>query len=223
MAEFILQYDRAAAPSAADGRLDGPNFYSNHEPIWSALSQYLNAARGDVLELGSGTGQHVCTFAHRTPQLAWSPSDIFDSHLVSIDAWRRFAGLTNVRAPQRIDLTEPSWTWQGEGKLAAMLCINVLHISPWPASQNLIAGAGRLLRVGGKLFIYGPFKRDGAHIAPSNAAFDASLRAQNPQWGVRDVRELDALAQSTGLTPADIVPMPANNFVLAFTRGGRQE
>jgi hypothetical protein len=103
-----------------------------------------------------------------------------------------------------------------------MLCINVLHISPWRVSQNLFAGAGRLLRAGGRLFVYGPFKRDGEHTAPSNAAFDATLRAENPEWGVRDVRDLCMLADKNGLSLAEITAMPANNLVLAFTRAVRQ-
>ena len=176
-----------------------------------------------MLETGSGTGQHVTEFARRAPHLTWWPSDIFDSHLASIAAWRKLAQLDNLRAPQRIDLTDPDWIWQGGGgeKLAAILCINVLHIAPWPLSQNLIAGAGRLLRDGGRLFVYGPFKRNGAHTAPSNAAFDASLRAENPDWGVRDIAELNALAQAASLSPAEITPMPVNNLVLAFARDVR--
>ena len=104
------------------------------------------------------------------------------------------------------------------GELAAMLCINVLHISPWSVAENLLRGAARFLRPGGRLFVYGPFMRDGVHTAPSNAAFDASLRAENPGWGVRDTRDLRALAESAGLALADIVPMPANNLVLSFSR-----
>ena len=103
-----------------------------------------------------------------------------------------------------------------------MLCINVLHISPWRVSQNLFAGAGAMLRDDSRLFVYGPFMRDGTHTAPSNAAFDASLRAENPEWGVRDLADLNALAQEAGLTAAEIAPMPANNLVLAFARGVRQ-
>jgi hypothetical protein len=99
-----------------------------------------------------------------------------------------------------------------------MLCINVLHIAPWRVAQNLIAGAGRLLREEGRLFVYGPFMRSGQHTAPSNAAFDASLRAENPAWGVRDLADLNALAQEAGLTAAEIAPMPANNLVLTFAR-----
>jgi Protein of unknown function (DUF938) len=145
------------------------------------------------------------------------------AHLASIAAWRKLAQLENLRAPQRIDLNDPNWTWQGNGggELAAILCVNVLHIAPWQVSQNLMAGAGRLLKSGGRLFVYGPFKRDGAHTAPSNAAFDASLRADNPDWGVRDTGELNALAQAAGLLPAEITTMPANNLVLAFIRDVR--
>jgi SAM-dependent methyltransferase len=222
MAEFILEYGKDGKPAEPNGRLEGPAFRRNHEPIWAAIVPYLGTQQGDVLELGSGTGQHAAEFARRAPHLIWWPSDIFDSHLISIAAWRKVARLENLRAPQRIDLSDPNWTWQGdEGQsrqLAAMLCINVLHIAPWRVSQNLMAGAGRLLRPGGRLFIYGPFKRDGVHTAPSNAAFDATLRAENPDWGVRDVADLSALAQAAGLSLAQTVPMPANNLVLAFVR-----
>jgi SAM-dependent methyltransferase len=224
MPEFILEYGKAGQPPEPDGRLDGPAFHRNHEPIWSAMAGFLGRARGDVLELGSGTGQHATEFARRTPQLTWWPSDIFESHLTSIAAWRKLARLDKLRAPQRIDLTNPDWTWSGEPRteLAAILCINVLHISSLSVSQNLIAGAARFLREGGRLFVYGPFKRDGAHTAPSNAAFDATLKAENPDWGVRDVGELNALARAAGLSPAEITQMPANNLVLAFARAQRQ-
>jgi hypothetical protein len=226
MPKFVVEFGKAGAPPAPDGRLDGPAFHRNHDAIWSAMAGFLSEQTGDVLELGSGTGQHSTTFAERSPHLTWWPSDIYPSHLASIDAWRRHAGLANLRAPQRIDLINPEWTWTADGQagaaLTAMLCINVLHISPWAVAQNLIAGAGRLLRDGGRLFVYGPFMRDGAHNAPSNAAFDASLRAENPDWGVRDIRDLRALAQAAGLTLDEIVPMPANNLVLAFARPVRQ-
>jgi SAM-dependent methyltransferase len=224
MPKFVIDFGSLGTPAQPDGLLEGPAFKRNHEPIWQAISQYLNTTTGDVLEVGSGTGQHVTEFARRAPQLTWWPSDIFDSHLASIAAWRKLAQLENLRAPQRIDLADPDWTWQhgGGGELTAILCINVLHISPWEVSQDLVAGAGRLLREGGRLFIYGPFTRDGVHTAPSNAAFDASLRTANPDWGVRDVRDLDALAQAAGLSPAEITAMPANNLVLAFTRAVRQ-
>ena len=227
MPKFVIDFGSLGRPREPDGRLDGPAFHRNHEPIWSAIGPYLGTETGDVLEVGSGTGQHAAEYARRTPQLTWWPSDIQPPHLKSIEAWRAHAGLANLRAPQRIDLTDAAWRWRGDANsapmLTAILCINVLHISPWAVSQNLMAGAGYLLRPGGRLFLYGPFKRDGAHTAPSNEAFDASLRAENPAWGVRDVADLTALAQAARLTLVDIVPMPANNLVLAFTRAAPQD
>ena len=223
MAEFVVEFGKKGA--APNGGLDAPAFHRNHEAIWTAIAPFLSALTSDVLELGSGTGQHVTTFAARTPHLTWWPSDVYPSHLASIEAWRRHTGLANVRAPQRIDLTDAAWRWAADGQteplLSAMLCINVLHISPWTVAQNLIAGAGLYLRDGGRLLVYGTFKRDGEHTAPSNATFDQSLRAENPAWGVRDVAGLDLLAQNTGLSAAEITPMPANNLVLAFTRAIR--
>jgi SAM-dependent methyltransferase len=222
MVKFVVDFAKTGTPPAPDGRLDAPAFHRNHEAIWSAIAEFLTRQAGDILEIGSGTGQHAVTFARRTPRLTWWPSDIFPSHVVSIEAWRQHEGLANIRAPQRIDLTDPAWTWQSEEKsgqlLAAMLCINVLHISPWLVSQNLFTGAGRLLRADGRLFVYGPFMRNGEHTAASNAAFDATLRAENPEWGVRDIHDLSALAEKAGLSLAEIAPMPANNLVLAFTR-----
>jgi len=215
---FVVEFGKDGTPPAEAGRLDAPAFHRNHEPIWQALAPHLAAARGALLELGSGTGQHTVTYAARTPALTWYPSDLQESHLASIDAWRSYSGLANVAPPQRIDLTDAGWTWTPGGALTAMLCINVLHISPWRVSQNLIAGAGRLLDRDGRLFVYGPFLRDGAHTAGSNAEFDASLRARNPDWGVRDTRDLAALAAANGLVLADVMPMPANNFVLVFAR-----
>jgi hypothetical protein len=212
MIKFVVDFAKTGTPPAPDGRLDAPAFHRNHEAIWSAIAGFLGGQAGDVLEIGSGTGQHAVTFARRTPELIWWPSDIFPSHLGSIEAWRQHEGLANLRAPQRISLTDPAWTWQAGEKsgppLAAMLCINVLHISPWQVSQNLFTGAG-------------PFMRDGEHTAPSNAAFDATLRAENPEWGVRDIRDLSALADKAGLSLTEIAPMPANNLVLAFTRALR--
>ena len=225
MVEFVVEFGKKGA--ASNGGLDAPAFHRNHEAIWSAIGPFLSSQTGDVLEIGSGTGQHVSAFAARTLQLTWWPSDIYPSHLASIEAWRQHVGLANMRAPQRIDLTDPAWAWNAdgntEGKLAAMLCINVLHISPWTVAQNLFAGAGRFLRDGGRLFVYGPFKRDGQHTAPSNATFDLSLRTENPEWGVRDVNDLGALARKAGLADAEITAMPANNLVLAFARAVRQD
>jgi SAM-dependent methyltransferase len=203
------------------GRLDAPAFHRNHEPIWSVLGPFLADKRGTVLELGSGTGQHVVEFARRTPAITWQPSDVADANLRSIAAWRQSSGLPNVQPPITIDLLAPDWVSGLEGveagTLVAVLCVNVVHISPWRVSEHLMAGVPRLLGPDGRLFLYGPYKRDGAHTAPSNAAFDANLRAQNPEWGIRDMDDLGALAERSGLRLAEIAPMPANNFVLVFT------
>jgi SAM-dependent methyltransferase len=212
-------------PAESDGRLDAPAFQRNHEPIWQAIGGLLVDKTGSVLEIGSGTGQHAATYAQRAPQLTWWPSDILASHLASIAAWRQAAGLANLRSPQSIDLMDADWTWQGDdngdGKLAAILCFNVIHISPWRVAQNLFAGAGRLLSDGGVLILYGPYRRNGAHTASSNAAFDDSLRARNSEWGVRDLADVTTLATSNGLALARIVEMPANNLTVIFEKRGR--
>lgn len=226
MARFVVEYGRDTEPPGPDGRLDAPTFHRNHEPIWSAIADFLENQRGDVLELGSGTGQHAVAFARRTPHLTWWPSDIYSSHLDSIAAWRRHETLSNLRPPQRIDLGHPDWNWQADdgpgNPLAAIIAINVLHISPWRVSQNIFSGAGRLLRAGGRLFLYGPFMREGKHTAPSNAVFDDALRTNNPEWGVRDVGDLCTLADKARLSLTEITEMPANNLVLAFGTALRQ-
>lgn len=218
MPTYTVQFGSPAQPADPDGRLDAPAFHRNHEPIWSVLGGFLQGKSGDVLELGSGTGQHVVTYASRSPDLVWWPSDVNAQHLRSIAAWRDHAGLANVRAPRPIDL---SGAWQAHDlpdRFAAILCINVLHIAPWRVSEGLMAAAGRLLRPDGRLFVYGPFMRGGRHTAESNAAFDASLRRENPDWGVRDTDDLDRLAHRHGHGLAEAVPMPANNLVLVFAR-----
>ena len=223
MSRFVVDFGKLGQPAAPDGRLDAPAFHRNHEPIWSVLAPWLSEQTGDILEVGSGTGQHAVAFAGKLPGIFWWPSDISDNHLKSIAAWRAQAGLANLRAPQRLDLSEPDWSMHdadapAPGQLTAIFCANVLHIAPWRVSEGLFGGAGRTLRPGGRLFIYGPFMRDGEHTAPSNAGFDASLRAQDPAWGVRDIAELSALAARAGLRLLEAVPMPANNFTLMFAR-----
>jgi SAM-dependent methyltransferase len=217
MAEHAAGFDGAEP----DGRLDAPAFHRNHAPIWAVLETFLAGKSGDVLEAGSGTGQHVVHFARQTPEIAWWPSDLSEAHLESIAAWRAHAGLANVRPPLRIDLTEPDWfPAEGPGKLLAVFCANVIHIAPWRVAEGLFAGASRYLRDDGRLFLYGPFKRDGRHTAISNAVFDTSLRERDAEWGVRDVGDVEKLAASLGLALRGIVPMPANNLILQFQRSG---
>jgi SAM-dependent methyltransferase len=211
----------------ADGRLDAPAFHRNHEPIWSVLAPYLADATGHVLEAGSGTGQHVVEFARQSPGLTWWPADYEPLHLQSIEAWRTYAGLPNIQPPRFIDLAEPDWGLDTEDSraltdLAAIFCANVIHIAPWPVAEGLLTQAAHRLRADGKLFLYGPFKRDGQHTAPSNEAFDQSLRSRDPAWGVRDIADVETLARANGLTLASIVPMPANNMILIFERSDRR-
>jgi SAM-dependent methyltransferase len=200
-------------------RLDAPAFHRNHGPIWSVIGPFLERASGDVLEVGSGTGQHAVEFARKAPEITWWPSDVDPQSLASIADWRAQAGLANLRAPLRIDLLDSGWDAACPfDRPVAIVAINVLHISPWRVSEHLFAGAARRLGPDGRLFVYGPFKVDGAHTAPSNAAFDATLRAQNAEWGVRDMGDLAALAGAHGLRIAETVPMPANNFTLVISR-----
>lgn len=209
--------------SGPDGRLDAAAFHRNHEPIWNVIEPYLRGLTGDVLEAGSGTGQHIVEFARKAPHLAWWPSDPSEAHLRSIAAWADGAKLPNLRPARKIDLSDPDWQWGDAARarphaLSAIFCANVIHIAPWTVAEGLFAGAGRHLKTGGLLFLYGPFKRDGQHTAPSNEAFDASLRASDPRWGVRDMADVATLATRQGLRRIDCVAMPANNFTLIFQR-----
>ena len=219
MPDFVVEFGAGKEPPS-DGRLHGPAFARNHAPIWSVIEPFLAGRTGDVLEIGSGTGEHVVDYARRATAVTWWPSDINPRHLASIVAWRAHAKLANVQPPARIDLLHDDWDADlaMPGGLLAILCINVLHISPWRVSETLLAGAARKLAPNGRVFIYGPFMRDGAHTAPSNAAFDASLRAENRAWGVRDTRDIAAVAGQHGLRIAEVAAMPRDNFTLVVTR-----
>jgi hypothetical protein len=214
-----------AGPIAeGDPRLDSAAFHRNHEAIWAVLSRWIEDKPGNVLEVGSGTGQHVIEFARRSPHLLWWPTDYDERNLESIDAWRRHAHLQNVEAARRLDLSALEWGLNEADSgtlsdLTAIFCANVLHISPWRTTRGLMWGASQRLHPGGRLFLYGPFKQDGQHIAPSNEAFDASLRDRNPEWGVRDIADIRAVAEEHRLILAEIEPMPANNMILIFECG----
>jgi SAM-dependent methyltransferase len=223
MAEYVVEFGKDGSRVEPDGRLDAAAFHRNHQAIWAVLQPFLAGKSGDVVEAGSGTGQHVVEFARHTPDITWWPSDLNAQHLKSIAAWRAHAGLANVRAPLRIDLSDTAWCAEmqdgsGPSKLLAVFCANVIHIAPWRVAEGLFAGAGRYLRADGRLFLYGPFKRGGKHTAVSNAVFDTSLRERDPEWGVRDVEALERLAANVGLALIDIAEMPANNLVLTFGR-----
>jgi hypothetical protein len=223
VAEYVVEFGKDGRPVSPDGRLDAPAFHRNHRAIWAVMQPFLAGKSGDVIEAGSGTGQHVVDFAGRSPEITWWPSDLNEQHLKSISAWRAHAGLPNIRPPLRIDLSDSAWcpemhAGSGPGELLAVFCANVIHIAPWRVAEGLFAGAGRYLRVDGRLFLYGPFKRDGKHTAVSNAVFDTSLRDRNPEWGVRDIADLERLAANAGLALIDIAEMPANNLTLVFER-----
>ena len=218
-----MEFGRDGRRVEPDGRLDAATFHRNHQPIWTVLQPFLAGKSGDVVEAGSGTGQHVVHFARETPGIVWWPSDLNEQHLKSIAAWRVHAGLPNIRPPLRIDLSDPAWCsamhdGSGPGRLTAVFCANVIHIAPWRVAEGLFEGAGRYLQANGRLFLYGPFKRDGKHTAVSNAVFDTSLRENNAEWGVRDIADLQALASRAGLALIETFEMPANNLMLAFGR-----
>jgi SAM-dependent methyltransferase len=223
VAEFVVEFGRDGQPVEADGRLDAAAFHRNHEAIWAVLQPFLAGRTGDVVEAGSGTGQHVVHFARHTPDIVWWPSDLNEKHLRSIEAWRAHSGLSNIRPPLRIDLSDAAWCDamhdnNGPQNLLAVFCANVIHIAPWRVAEGLFEGAGRYLRADGRLFLYGPFKRGGKHTAVSNAVFDTSLRERDPEWGVRDVEALERLAADAGLALVATAEMPANNLILAFER-----
>ncbi len=223
MAEYVVEFGKDGSRREPDGRLDAPAFHRNHQPIWTVLQKFLAGKPGDVLEAGSGTGQHVVFFAEQSPDIVWWPSDLNEQHLKSIEAWRAHAKLPNVRSPLRIDLSDPAWCpemqdGRGPKDLRAVFCANVIHIAPWRVAEGLFKGCGRFLRPSGRLFLYGPFKRNGSHTALSNAVFDASLREANPEWGVRDIVDLEKLAKTVGLDLRETVEMPANNMILVFGR-----
>lgn len=191
-----------------------PAVARNREPILGVLRDAL-PADGLVLEIASGTGEHIIHFARALPGLEWQPSDPSAEARRSIAAWIAASGLPNVRQPLALDAASADWP---VATADAILCINMVHISPWAATEGLMRGAGRLLGQGGLLFLYGPYRRDGRHTAPSNAAFDADLRAHDPQWGVRDLESVAAEGDANGLLLDRVVEMPANNLSLLFVR-----
>ena len=203
-----------AQPS--DPRQHRPHVARNRDPILAVLKRVL-PARGVVLEIASGSGEHAAYFADQLPALVWQPTDPDAEALASIAAHRAAGAVANLLAPLRLDVTAPAWPVE---RADALMCCNMIHIAPWAACEGLIAGAQRVLPVGGVLYLYGPYKIDGRHTAPSNEAFDSDLRRRNPAWGIRDLGDVAALAQRHDLALAETVPMPANNFSVIFRRGG---
>ena len=197
-----------------DPRRFAPATARNRDPILAVLRDVL-PERGVVLEIASGTGEHAVHFAAAFPALIFQPSDPDADARASTDAWA--AGVANIRPALALDASASSWPVDAAD---AVLCINMIHIAPWSACEGLTRGAAAILPADAPLVLYGPFKRGGRHTAPSNAEFDAGLRARNPEWGVRNLEDVAALAAASGFGPPQVTEMPANNLVVVFRRAG---
>ncbi len=193
-----------------------PSAERNKQPILDVLARVLPPT-GVVLEIGSGTGQHVAHFARALPGLVFQPSEMDAERHASIAAWIAHEKLANVRPPIAFDVTRLPWPVR---EADAIVCINVIHISPWEATLALMRGAGEILPAGGVLVTYGPYRREGRHSAPSNEAYDADLKSRDARWGVRDLEKVAAAAKAEGLELEEVVGMPANNFTVVFRRRG---
>ncbi|KMO19164.1 DUF938 domain-containing protein [Methylobacterium indicum] len=212
----MLEWDAVLIqPLSTGDALFAPAVARNREPILDVLHRLLPAS-GLVLEVASGSGEHIIHFASALPRLRWQPTDADPRALRSIAAHAHDTGLDNVLAPQSLDARAQPWP---VARADAVLAINMTHIAPWSATVGLMAGAGGILPEGGLLYLYGPFRVAGAHTAPSNATFDADLRARDPAWGVRDVEAISEAGLAQGLSLVEGIPMPANNFSLVYRRG----
>jgi SAM-dependent methyltransferase len=192
----------------SDDRRSAPHVARNAGPIAEVLRDIL-PARGLVLEVASGTGEHVLHFAREFPKLLWQPSDPEPAALRSIEAWRAESGLFNLLPAVPLDARAAEWPVPAAD---AILCINMVHISPWAATAGLLRGSGRLLGPGAPLCLYGPYRRAGVETAPSNEAFDESLKARDPEWGLRALEAVVAEAETHGFALDRVVEMPANNI-----------
>ena len=195
-------------------RRQAPAAARNRQPILDVLAPRL-PAQGLVLEIASGSGEHIVHFAEALPDLVFQPSDPSPDARASIDDWVQVLALGNVRPALALDAASDVWPL---ARADAVLCCNMIHIAPWEAAVGLIAGAGRLLPKNGTLYLYGPYRRGGRHTAPSNEAFDLDLRRRDAAWGVRDLEAVAALAAAQGFGLPEIIDMPANNLSLVFKR-----
>ena len=202
------------APLGADRRCSAPAALRNREPIAEVLAEWLPRS-GLVLEIASGTGEHVTYFAERFPGLEWQPTDIHPDALGSIEAWRNATGFHNVRPPRALDAGSTDWPVE---RADAVLSINMVHISPWSSALGLLAGARRVLSARGALILYGPWLGDRMPAAQSNLDFDADLKRRNPEWGLRKVEDFAEASEKQGFSLLETRAMPANNSMLLLRR-----
>ena len=191
----------------------------NREAILSVLQNYL-PNQGTVLEIASGTGQHAVFFAQQLTPRFWLPTDLDPTNMASIAAWREEADAANLLLPLQLDVRDPAWLIDCDlpAPISAIVNINMLHISPWSCCEALFAGAAEVLDQSGVVILYGPFKRDGLHTAPSNAAFDEQLRSQDSAWGVRDLKAVVDTAVEQGFACQNLIEMPVNNLSVVFDK-----
>jgi hypothetical protein len=215
--EFCTQLavvgSRAYKPHMSeDARRYAPSSARNRDALLQVLKLILPQT-GTILEIASGTGEHACYFAPAFGAAIWQPTDADESAIASINAHREADSPANLAPPLRLNVMESKWKVNAAD---AVLCVNMVHITPWVCCKNLLRGCAHVLSPGAPLVLYGPFKQDGAHTAPSNAKFDQTLRGQNAEWGIRDMAEIAEAGKARGLTIEDPIAMPSNNFCLIF-------
>ena len=191
-----------------------PAALRNAEPIAAVLRRLL-AEQSAVLEIASGTGQHAAHFVKSMPTIQWQPTDFDSVSLASIAEWRGETGVANFKEPLLLDVCDPEWPVESAD---VVFCANMIHIAPWECCLGLVSGASRVLSPGGALLLYGPFFTEDTPTAPSNIAFDESLRSRNAEWGIRRLADIQSAAQASGLELEEQVSMPANNLMLVFRR-----
>ena len=205
-----------------DHRRDTPAYHRNIGPITEVLSKILPTVPGDAMEIGSGSGQHIVSFAKQFDNLTWWPTEFAPENIASIDAWRTSERTANVRQAVRLDASLEDWELGAPNRppseLDAIFTANVIHISPWTVCTGIVRGASRHLKSGGYLIFYGPFFQDDHQTAPSNLAFDETLRSRDPEWGIRQLSTIVDLAVAQGFNEPSIIEMPANNLIVTFEK-----
>ena len=202
------------------GRIDTAAYHKNYRYIIDVLKSEVDQNIDNILEIGSGSGQHAIKYASAFPDAEIITSDIVSENLTSIKAWIKYSKLTNLRNPFYLDVNEKDWWLNAPDflskNLSLIISINMVHISPIESAQGLFKGAGNYLGKNGKLILYGPFNRNGKHTSPSNMEFDDWLRSNNPLWGIRDIIQMEKFAKNNGLSLIKDIVMPANNLILIF-------